>query len=161
MAKDTATTEKAGMKGTVPWLVMVYLAGDNNLSEECVFDITEMRKAKLGRNIVVMAQLDSGIHSGTRIVIHDGTTISPGEFISGELDPELRKLQAAQQRGKEVLRQNPNNDLEAIGKPQASSENGKAKRSLQAQKILVFLCEISNWFLAIEFPTPNACRTRR
>ena len=32
-------------KLTVPdkakWLVMVYLAGDNNLSEESVFDLTE------------------------------------------------------------------------------------------------------------------------
>jgi Clostripain family len=40
------------------WTVMVYLAGDNNLSEECVFALTEMRKAGSNSDIHVIAQFD-------------------------------------------------------------------------------------------------------
>src|SRR6266403_3729363 len=40
------------------WTVMVYLAGDNNLSSECVFALTEMKKAAPGEQINVVAQFD-------------------------------------------------------------------------------------------------------
>ncbi len=40
------------------WTVMVYLAGDNNLTEESVFSLTEMRKVKTDDRIAVIAQLD-------------------------------------------------------------------------------------------------------
>jgi hypothetical protein len=40
------------------WTVMVYLAGDNNLSEECVFALTEMKKVALSAEINVIAQFD-------------------------------------------------------------------------------------------------------
>jgi hypothetical protein len=40
------------------WTVMVYLAGDNNLSEECVFALTEMKKAGISDDIEVFAQFD-------------------------------------------------------------------------------------------------------
>jgi hypothetical protein len=32
------------------WLVMIYLAGNNNLSAECIFALTEMKKAVLSDN---------------------------------------------------------------------------------------------------------------
>ena len=40
------------------WTVMVYLAGDNNLSSECLFALTEMKKAAPGKHIQVIAQFD-------------------------------------------------------------------------------------------------------
>ena len=40
------------------WTVMVYLAGDNNLSTECVFALTEMRKIARSGQINVIAQFD-------------------------------------------------------------------------------------------------------
>jgi pentapeptide MXKDX repeat protein len=40
------------------WTVMVYLAGDNNLTSECLFALTEMKKARPGTKINVIAQFD-------------------------------------------------------------------------------------------------------
>ena len=40
------------------WTVMVYLAGDNNLTSECLFALTEMKKASPGAKINVVAQFD-------------------------------------------------------------------------------------------------------
>lgn len=40
------------------WTVMVYLAGDNNLTTECLFALTEMKKAAPGEHINVLAQFD-------------------------------------------------------------------------------------------------------
>ncbi|HSD45445.1 MAG TPA: clostripain-related cysteine peptidase [Pyrinomonadaceae bacterium] len=40
------------------WTVIVYLAGDNNLTTECMFALTEMKAAALGNNINVIAQFD-------------------------------------------------------------------------------------------------------
>jgi Clostripain family len=40
------------------WTVMVYLAGDNNLTEESVFSLTEMKEVKTADRIAVVAQLD-------------------------------------------------------------------------------------------------------
>jgi hypothetical protein len=40
------------------WTIMVYLAGDNNLADECVFALTEMKAAMVDPNIRVVAQFD-------------------------------------------------------------------------------------------------------
>src|SRR5687768_7676208 len=40
------------------WTVMVYLAGDNNLTTECLFALTEMKEANPGDSINVIAQFD-------------------------------------------------------------------------------------------------------
>lgn len=40
------------------WTVMVYLAGDNNLTSECMFALTEMKEAVLGKDVNVIAQFD-------------------------------------------------------------------------------------------------------
>lgn len=40
------------------WTVMVYLAGDNNLTSECMFALTEMKQAKLVEQINVIAEFD-------------------------------------------------------------------------------------------------------
>src|SRR5947209_1740437 len=73
------------------WAVMVYLAGDNNLSEECVFALTEMRRVGSSDGIAVIAQLNSGVHTNTLIPIHKGTT-------PGGLNNELNKARAKQAR---------------------------------------------------------------
>lgn len=40
------------------WTVMVYLAGDNNLTEECVYSLQEMKRIDTGNRIKVTAQYD-------------------------------------------------------------------------------------------------------
>jgi hypothetical protein len=42
------------------WTVLIYLAGNNNLTDECVYSLTELRKASRKRNarINVFAQFD-------------------------------------------------------------------------------------------------------
>jgi hypothetical protein len=40
------------------WTVMVYLAGDNNLTAECIYALTEMKKVKTGGRINIIAQFD-------------------------------------------------------------------------------------------------------
>ncbi len=45
-------------KTDAAWTVMVYLAGDNNLTTECMFALTEMKQADLGTEINVIAQFD-------------------------------------------------------------------------------------------------------
>lgn len=40
------------------WTVMVYLAGDNNLADECVYALTEMKAAQKDPRIKVVAQFD-------------------------------------------------------------------------------------------------------
>ncbi|HEV8366539.1 MAG TPA: clostripain-related cysteine peptidase [Pyrinomonadaceae bacterium] len=45
-------------KNKATWTVMVYLAGDNNLTAECLFALTEMKKAVPGQHINVIAQFD-------------------------------------------------------------------------------------------------------
>ena len=40
------------------WTVIVYLAGDNNLTTECMFALGEMKRAALGKHLNVVAQFD-------------------------------------------------------------------------------------------------------
>src|SRR5262249_6746349 len=42
------------------WNVLIYMAADNNLKEECIFALTEILKAGATPGIDVIAQLDSG-----------------------------------------------------------------------------------------------------
>jgi len=45
-------------KRNAAWTVMVYLAGDNNLTTECMFALTEMKRAAFGKHLNVVAQFD-------------------------------------------------------------------------------------------------------
>ena len=45
-------------KRNAAWTVMVYLAGDNNLTTECMFALTEMKQADFGKHLNVVAQFD-------------------------------------------------------------------------------------------------------
>jgi hypothetical protein len=42
------------------WTVMVYLAGDNNLSDECLWAIKEMKRVNVGADVAVTALFDPG-----------------------------------------------------------------------------------------------------
>ena len=61
------------------WTVMVYLAGDNNLTEESVFALTEMKKVDTDDRIAVIAQLGSqgGKHPVTPLRHQTGRTGRP------------------------------------------------------------------------------------
>src|SRR6476620_9022528 len=45
-------------KSNAAWTVMVYLAGDNNLTTECMFALAEMKQAAFGEHLNVIAQFD-------------------------------------------------------------------------------------------------------
>jgi len=45
-------------KEKAAWTVMIYLAGDNNLTTECMYALTEMKRAALGEQLNVIAQFD-------------------------------------------------------------------------------------------------------
>jgi pentapeptide MXKDX repeat protein len=45
-------------KRSAAWTVMVYLAGDNNLTTESMFALTEMKQAALGKRLNIIAQFD-------------------------------------------------------------------------------------------------------
>ena len=49
------------MAKTAAWTVMVYLAGDNNLTTERMFALTEMKQAAVGNHLNVIAQFDPTI----------------------------------------------------------------------------------------------------
>ena len=65
------------------WLVMVYLAGNNNLSEECVFALTEMKRIGSTDDVAVIANLDTSVHRNTPLEIKK-------ETISGKLPAQLK-----------------------------------------------------------------------
>src|SRR5574341_795099 len=56
MSKSTAATDEQ----VKVWNVLIYMAADNNLKEECMFALTEILKAGATPGIDVMAQFDSG-----------------------------------------------------------------------------------------------------
>src|SRR5262245_7999086 len=45
----------------MPWNVMIYMAADNNLSEECVYALKEINRLNLSDKINVVAQLDTNV----------------------------------------------------------------------------------------------------
>jgi hypothetical protein len=46
------------MTRNAAWTVIVYLAGDNNLTTECMFALGEMKRASFGKHVNVIAQFD-------------------------------------------------------------------------------------------------------
>ena len=72
------------------WTVMVYLAGDNNLTDESVFALTEMKQVNTDDRIAVIAQLDpkSGSIPSRRYVINRG----PAEPAAPNCRPALALL---------------------------------------------------------------------
>jgi len=54
------------------WTVMVYMSGDNNLREEFVFDLKEMKRVGSNGNLTVIAQFDNGGEVNLPYVIKRG-----------------------------------------------------------------------------------------
>jgi len=65
----TPPTEIDAPKPKKQWTVMIYMAGDNNLSEECVYNLTEAKAALTEKNdskFAVLAQFDpAGVRAET------------------------------------------------------------------------------------------------
>ena len=63
------------------WTVMIYMAGDNNLSEECVYNLTEAKAAlteAVDSKLAVLAQFDpAGVRAETHRYHLTPTTIQP------------------------------------------------------------------------------------
>ncbi|HEX6623066.1 MAG TPA: clostripain-related cysteine peptidase, partial [Pyrinomonadaceae bacterium] len=88
------------------WTVMIFLSGDNNLSEECVYALTEMMKAEMmkdgsNKEVAVVAQLDTGIVQDQRIFINnliEKKKNGPGSliaFVGPQRQERRRRLKAA------------------------------------------------------------------
>ena len=61
------------------WTLMVFLAGDNNLSEECIYALNEMKKVGSTAQVAVIVELDTTVHESTRLKIEKGD--SPGQLV--------------------------------------------------------------------------------
>lgn len=68
------------------WTIIVYLAGDNNLADECVYALTEMKSVDTGTRIKVVAQFDpNGRRIRTRrFVINQGQQASRAPGVTGD-----------------------------------------------------------------------------
>src|SRR5215213_6243963 len=73
------------------WTVMIYLAGNNSLGEDCVAALMQMAEAKISDNIAVFAQLNTGIHDSTTLRITSATT-------ADEIHDKLNAALAARER---------------------------------------------------------------
>src|SRR5205807_5514835 len=87
------TTNNQTNKRPKKWTVMVYLAGDNNLSDDCVFAISEMNRATLNENVKVIVQLTTGVFENVRL------------HIKHEADPGQIKKEFTEERDKQVEEQ--------------------------------------------------------
>jgi len=58
---------------------MVFLAGDNDLSEECIFALNDMKKVGSTDQVAVIVELDTPVHENTRLKIEFGD--NPGEVV--------------------------------------------------------------------------------
>jgi hypothetical protein len=74
MAETTASdTHKTAKTQTQPsWTVMLYLAGDNNLSYDMVWAIKELYSVELPKNISITVQFDPLVGAGTRFYVRQG-----------------------------------------------------------------------------------------
>src|SRR5215471_3828342 len=68
------------------WTVMVYLAGDNNLSTESLYALTEMKRAKPNASIKVIAQFDPKDDYLPTRRYKISSNKAPGELILDNLD---------------------------------------------------------------------------
>jgi hypothetical protein len=79
------------------WKVMIFLAGNNSLSEECVYGLTEILDARPDEEIAVFAQLSTGVHRGTFLNLRE---FRDRDQLHKKLNHELavqRKATAAKQ----------------------------------------------------------------
>lgn len=98
--KPSALSTKSDASETA-WTVMVYLAGDNNLADECVYALTEMKAAMTDPRIRVVAQFDpTARRVKTRRFVLNGngtgsssvrTIGSGGQYRSSILEDEVKE----------------------------------------------------------------------
>ena len=54
------------------WTIMIYLAGNNSLSEECVFALADMAASRPSSQVAIIAQLNTPVHDNTPLRINGG-----------------------------------------------------------------------------------------
>ena len=69
------------------WLVMIYMAGNNSLGEDCVEALTQMAEANISDKIGVFAQLNTEVHKGTTLRITKATTV---DDVHNQLNKAIR-----------------------------------------------------------------------
>lgn len=107
------------------WTVLIYMAADNNLKEECIYALTEIFRVGPTPQIDVIAQLDSGdaiTRYDFRELRRDG--YSAGRVI-GNLDDLKETVLSDQKALRSVSDSQMLNDFlsEMVGKPEAQSYN--------------------------------------
>jgi len=95
------------------WTVMVNLAGDNNLSSECVYALTEMKRIGSNDEVAVIAQLDTTVHEFTPLFIKaeketffhgvTGEQLLESRQAKEEAEMVMMKAQAVKGGNKETL----------------------------------------------------------
>ncbi|HKE56774.1 MAG TPA: hypothetical protein VKB46_08735, partial [Pyrinomonadaceae bacterium] len=96
------------------WLVMVYLAGDNNLAEECVFALTEMNHVgSVAGKMEVMVHLDTSVHENTLMRISKSD--KPGETNRRLNRIRMERFKRTQSIGKTEEPSDAEDDDERLG----------------------------------------------
>ena len=81
------------------WTVMINLAGDNNLSSECVYALTEMKRIGSSNQVAVIAQLDTTVHEFTPLFIEPEKERASIHGVTGD---ELALAQKAKEESETV-----------------------------------------------------------
>src|SRR5262245_30529945 len=123
--KKTVTSETEGLSAEdvksdpdqtikADWLVMVYLAGDNNLAEECVFALTEMNHVgSVAGKMEVMVHLDTSVHENTLMRISKSD--KPGETNRRLNRIRMERFKRTQSIGKTEEPSDAEDDDERLG----------------------------------------------
>jgi hypothetical protein len=74
------------------WNVMIFLAGNNSLSEECVYGLTEVLDARINGSTAIFAQLNTGVHRGTFLNLRE---FRDRDQLHKQLNRELSEQRAA------------------------------------------------------------------
>lgn len=82
------TTQSNENKSKKNWKILLYIAADNNLSEECIFSLLDIQKSITTGKIVCVAQLDPKAEGvGTKRYIFTKTENSEGFIDTGKFIP--------------------------------------------------------------------------
>src|SRR6185295_6499393 len=91
----------AAQRGKAKWTVMVYLAGDNNLTPNCITVLQQLEAVKYSDDVCVLACFDSNTPwpKGSRYLAINGKWIKN----NGDLDWEIyNDLIMARERGHDI-----------------------------------------------------------
>ncbi len=70
ISTPTSKPDAASDEKPIPWRVLIYMAADNNLTEECIYALTEIQRVETIEGIETIALFDSGA-KGVKTKIYD------------------------------------------------------------------------------------------